>query len=150
MPSSGPVSAAAAKAALTSSALVSRAASTVRSTTEPMAMGARIEKPWSLPSSSGITRPIAFAAPVEVGTRLIAAARARHPAGVARLDRARVGPERRVVLEQLAQRPGVGEVVDGDPLDVGSALPGGAEGVAPDASEAVDPDAHGHVCGDSS
>src|SRR5947207_2941539 len=144
MPSSEPVSAAAAKAALTSSALVSRAASTVRSTTEPMAMGARIEKPWSLPSSSGITSPIAFAAPGEVGRvalgqhpQLLAV---HHQRGVADVDRARVGPERRVVLEQLAQRPGVGEVVDGDPLDVGSALPGGAEGVAPDASEAVDPD----------
>ena len=33
--------------------------------------------PFSLPLSSGMTRPIAFAAPVEVGIRLIAAARAR-------------------------------------------------------------------------
>ena len=33
--------------------------------------------PFSLPSSSGITRPIALAAPVEVGIRFTAAARAR-------------------------------------------------------------------------
>ena len=33
--------------------------------------------PSTLPWSSGITSPIAFAAPVEVGMRLIAAARAR-------------------------------------------------------------------------
>ena len=39
--------------------------------------GARTANPWSLPLSSGITSPIALAAPVEAGIRLIAAARAR-------------------------------------------------------------------------
>ena len=54
-----------------------RAASIVRSTSEPVGTGTRTAKPCSLPSSSGITRPIAFAAPVDVGTRFAAAARAR-------------------------------------------------------------------------
>ena len=45
--------------------------------TEPVTTGARTAKPFSLPSSSGRTRPTAFAAPVVVGIRLIAAARAR-------------------------------------------------------------------------
>ena len=39
--------------------------------------GARTEIPFSLPFSFGRTRPTAFAAPVVVGIRLIAAARAR-------------------------------------------------------------------------
>ena len=42
-----------------------------------MATGARTAIPSTLPCSSGRTRPIAFAAPVDVGMRLIAAARAR-------------------------------------------------------------------------
>src|SRR5215211_6795500 len=52
--------------------------------------------------------------------------------------------EGRVVLEQVGQGPVVGEVVDGDDLDV-LAL-GGPEVVAADAAEAVDPDADGHGC----
>jgi hypothetical protein len=44
---------------------------------EPIGTGARIDIPSTLPLRSGITSPIAFAAPVEVGIRLIAAARAR-------------------------------------------------------------------------
>jgi hypothetical protein len=63
---------------------------------------------------------------------------------VADLDRARVRAEDRVVLEQLAERLGVRQVVDGDPLDVGVARVGGAEQVAADAAEAVDPDTYGH------
>src|SRR6202043_645246 len=51
--------------------------STVRSTTDPVGTGARTANPCSLPLSAGITTPIAFAAPVEAGIRLIAAARAR-------------------------------------------------------------------------
>ena len=43
----------------------------------PVGTGARTEMPSTLPFSSGMTSPIAFAAPVEVGIRLIAAARAR-------------------------------------------------------------------------
>ena len=77
MPSSAPVSAFSANAALTSSALVGRDSSQTRSTTEPVITGARTAMPFSLPSSSGTTRPIALAAPVEVGTRFTAAARAR-------------------------------------------------------------------------
>ena len=64
---SGP-SAAALMAALTSSAVVSRPASKVRSVAEPVGTGTRKAKPSSLPLSSGSTSPIALAAPVDVGT----------------------------------------------------------------------------------
>ena len=43
----------------------------------PVGVGTRWAAPMSLPFSSGITRPIAFAAPVEFGTMLTAAARER-------------------------------------------------------------------------
>ena len=43
----------------------------------PTSTGARTAMPSSFPCRSGSTRPIAFAAPVEVGIKLIAAARAR-------------------------------------------------------------------------
>jgi hypothetical protein len=72
-----PLSACERKASLISSTVVSRDTSAVRSTTEPVGTGARTAKPCSLPWSSGITRPMAFAAPEDAGTRLIAAARAR-------------------------------------------------------------------------
>ena len=61
---------------LTSSMDVSRAVSHTRSTTEPVGTGARTTIPFSLPSSSG-SRPRSPSAPVDVGIRLIAAARAR-------------------------------------------------------------------------
>src|SRR5215210_850249 len=77
MPSKRPLSACSENAAFTSSALVSRDTSHTRSTTEPVITGARTAIPFSLPSSSGTTSPIALAAPVEVGTRFAAAARAR-------------------------------------------------------------------------
>ena len=77
MPFIGPLSAAAFIAALTSSFVTSRSSSAVRSTTEPSGDGMRIEKPSSLPLSSGSTSPIALAAPVEVGMIDSAAARAR-------------------------------------------------------------------------
>src|SRR5919112_202374 len=64
-------------AALTPSTLVSRDTLTVRSVAEPVGTGTRIAYPSSLPLSSGSTRPIALAAPVDVGTMLSAAARAR-------------------------------------------------------------------------
>ena len=76
MPASGP-SAAAFTAWLTSSTLVSRPAVKVRSVAEPVGTGTRSAYPSSLPFSSGSTRPIALAAPVEVGTMFSAAARAR-------------------------------------------------------------------------
>ena len=62
---------------MTSSAVGSAPTWTTRSTIEPVGTGARIDMPSTLPLSSGSTTPIARAAPVEVGMRLIAAARAR-------------------------------------------------------------------------
>ena len=44
---------------------------------DPVGTGARTEMPSTFPFRCGRTSPIAFAAPVEVGIRLIAAARAR-------------------------------------------------------------------------
>src|SRR6476469_9103673 len=75
-PLSGP-SAAAFMTALTSSTVVSRPASKVRSVAEPVGTGTRRAYPSSLPLSWGSTRPMALAAPVDVGTTLSAAARAR-------------------------------------------------------------------------
>jgi len=49
----------------------------IRIVVEPVTTGTRCAEPMSLPLSSGITRPIALAAPVEFGTMLIAAARLR-------------------------------------------------------------------------
>ena len=54
-----------------------RSTSTVRSTSDAVGTGTRTAKPWSRPASSGMMRPIALAAPVEVGIRLTAALRAR-------------------------------------------------------------------------
>ena len=51
--------------------------------------------------------------------------------------------EDRVVLEQVRQRLGVGQVVDGDDVDPAVAH-GGAHDVAADAAEPVDPDFDGH------
>ena len=50
---------------------------TAKSTIEPVGTGARIDMPSTFPLRAGMTTPIARAAPVEVGMRLIAAARAR-------------------------------------------------------------------------
>ena len=50
---------------------------TVTSVNEPVATGTRCAPPSNLPSISGITLPIALAAPVELGTMFCAAARAR-------------------------------------------------------------------------
>ncbi len=46
---------------------------TTRCTNEPSGVGTRTAEPISFPFSSGMTTPIAVAAPVEVGTMLIAA-----------------------------------------------------------------------------
>ena len=62
---------------LISSLVTVRPASKVRSTTETLGVGTRIDEPSSLPFSSGMTRPSALAAPVEVGIIDMAAARAR-------------------------------------------------------------------------
>ena len=77
IPSKSPVSAFARKSSLTSSVVGSEPTWTTRSTIEPVGTGARIDMPSTLPFRSGSTTPIARAAPVEVGMRLIAAARAR-------------------------------------------------------------------------
>ncbi len=59
----------------------------VRSTTETFGVGTRIAKPSSLPSISGMTSLSAFAAPVDDGIMLSAAARARRRSlcGVSRI-----------------------------------------------------------------
>ena len=50
-----------------------------------------------------------------------------------------------VVLEQVGEHLGGGDVVDGDDLEIGGALSGGAQHVATDAAEAVDADSHSHA-----
>lgn len=50
---------------------------TTRWTSEPSGVGTRTAEPISFPASSGMTAPIAVAAPVEVGTMLTAAERER-------------------------------------------------------------------------
>ena len=49
----------------------------IRMVVEPVGVGTRCAAPMSLPFSSGMTRPMAFAAPVELGTMLSAPARLR-------------------------------------------------------------------------
>ena len=68
---------AALSAAFTSSLLVERATSSTISTTDTLGVGTRIAMPLSLPFMGGYTKATALAAPVEVGTMLIAAALAR-------------------------------------------------------------------------
>src|SRR5262249_55872673 len=77
MPLRGPVAAAARNASFTAAWLARLVSSTVRSTTETLAVGTRMAIPSSLPFSSGRTRPTAVAAPVVVGIMLTAPARAR-------------------------------------------------------------------------
>ena len=62
---------------LTASFVVSFSVCTTTSTIETVGVGTRMARPSSLPFSSGITSPTAFAAPVVVGIILIAAALAR-------------------------------------------------------------------------
>ena len=64
-------------ASLISSTVVARRVATLRSMTETLGVGTRMETPSSLPLSSGRTSPTALAAPVEVGIIDRAAARAR-------------------------------------------------------------------------
>ena len=77
MPFSGPDLAALAKAALISSTLASLARMALKSVIEPVGTGTRIDVPSSLPFIDSSTSDVARAAPVLVGTMLIAAARAR-------------------------------------------------------------------------
>ena len=68
--------------------LASRFSVATRSVTEPSGTGTRIARPSNLPFRWGSTRPVAFAAPVDVGMMLIAAARARRRSlcGRSRID----------------------------------------------------------------
>ena len=67
-------SAASLRALLTSSSVVETLSSQTRSTIETVGVGTLIDIPLSLPSSSGITIEMAFAAPVVVGIRFSAPA----------------------------------------------------------------------------
>ena len=82
IPSQVSVLAALEKASFTSSAVTSRPRTATRSVTLPSGTGTRIAIPSSFPFSSGITSPIARAAPVEAGTMLSAAARMRRRSGL--------------------------------------------------------------------
>lgn len=64
------------RALFTSSAEAATLSSQTRSTIETVGVGTLIDIPLSFPSNSGITTPIAFAAPVDVGIRFNAPARA--------------------------------------------------------------------------
>ena len=62
-------------AALISSLVTALSTTANRRVVDPVGVGTRCAAPISLPFSSGITRPIAFAAPVLFGTMLTAPAR---------------------------------------------------------------------------
>src|SRR3989338_3913697 len=76
IPFMGPF-AALSNARLISSAVAFFASSTERSTTDTSGVGTRMAYPFNFPSRSGITFPMALAAPVELGMIDCAAARAR-------------------------------------------------------------------------
>src|SRR5690348_2766640 len=71
MPAMGPA-AAAANASLTSAAVASRPRTTARSVSDPSSTGTRTATPSSFPATAGMTSPVARAAPVVVGTMLVA------------------------------------------------------------------------------
>ena len=73
----GPDAAASAKAWLTSSTVTVPGTTAVTSVIEPSATGTRRAEPFRRPFMDSITRPVARAAPLEAGTMLMAAARAR-------------------------------------------------------------------------
>ena len=73
---------AASNAALTSATETSRPRFADRSVIDPVGVGTRSDVPFSLPASSGSTRPIAFAAPVLLGMIDSAAARMRRRSGL--------------------------------------------------------------------
>ena len=77
MPLSAPRAAAALYAALISSTVAFVRRLAVKSVIEPVGIGTRNEVPSSLPFIDSMTRLVARAAPVLVGTMLIAAPRAR-------------------------------------------------------------------------
>src|ERR1019366_4390882 len=80
MPFIGP-SAAAFIAAWIASFVMGRSVWNVRSMTLASAVGTRIDCPSNLPLSTGMTSESAFAAPVDEGIMLMAAARARRRVG---------------------------------------------------------------------
>jgi hypothetical protein len=61
-------------------------------------------------------------------------------------DLAGKAPVDRVVLEQLGEHGGIGDVVDGNDVEIGAALERGAQNAAADAAETVDSDASRHGC----
>ena len=67
-------------------------------------------------------------------------------AAVPGLDRLIQVAENRVVLQQMGQRLGVGQIVDRDEIDVRLLLEGRAHDVAADAAEPVDTDLDCHEC----
>ncbi len=75
-PFMGP-SAAALNAAFTSSRVTSLFSVQTKSVIDPVGVGTLYEFPFSFPLSSGMTTPMAFAAPVDVGMMFSAAARER-------------------------------------------------------------------------
>ncbi len=77
MPFNGPDFAALAKAALISSTVASVARMALKSVIEPVGTGTRSDVPSSLPFIDAITSAVERAAPVLVGTMLMAAPRAR-------------------------------------------------------------------------
>ena len=76
-PASGPEATACSKASFTSSAVAGRSSVAVKSVSEPSATGTRRAMPSNLPCMASSTRPVARAAPVEVGMMFTAAARVR-------------------------------------------------------------------------
>ena len=66
-------------------------------------------------------------------------------AGLGRRDLVGQGAEHRVVLQQVRERRGAGEVVDGNEVD-GLVTHRCTHDVAPDSPEPVDPDFDGHSC----
>src|SRR5438067_469074 len=150
MPSSGPFSEAVRYASFTCSFVTSRPSLTTRSVIDPVGTGARTEMPSTFPCRSGMTSPIARAAPVEVApgeVRRIALGKdlqlglAGLDRGIADLDVLVQLPENGVVLEQVPHRLRVAEVVDRDELEVAAALEMRTEEIAPDPPESVDPHA---------
>ena len=75
--SSGGLTAASANALLTSATEGTPRTTAVKSVMEPSCSGTRSDVPSSRPFMASSTRPVARAAPVEVGTMLAAPARAR-------------------------------------------------------------------------
>src|SRR2546430_401650 len=154
MPFSGP-SAAAFIAALIAFSSASFSSAAVRSTTDTFGVGTRTAMPSSLPFNAGSTSPIAFAAPVEVGTIDRAAARAPgklrgvalrddlnrasvdHDGVAFGLDRLLERAVDRVVFEQMRQRRRVRDVVDRDDIELRFVERRPKEH-PPDAAEAVD------------